>query len=638
MLIHKQSEIVEDMFLSIKEKKLYNIPTGTGKTYILLALAKKIIQALGKKVIISTSTNQLVREFYDVSQKHTFNFKEDSVSIQIGKLNYIDYQSYLFYRNNKELEDYITEDSLQNYDTFIISQNKENLFLDIFHKIVKYKDIASMGVVSELLSRKTTSSKLFNSEISITNHFFLINSIRNVKDDFFDKYVVLMDETHLIGEVAQTTLSNDFSLFSTKISLSKIKQELTNLSDFAGKVAMQKNINTINTSLLKMLYSYSNLDNLNRIEKADKTDEYIQRVFNFNKTKSLSSLKKQIKKRRESLKSKEVGIFLKEIESIDRIEKSYHANKNYVSLSYTPSRGYPLLSSFSENPLGFLNRILWRKLKYFVGVSATISPSFEPNEKEFNYSLKRIGMLGQSKDIEFYEKFFPKELVKIYLPNKKSPEYISVYDENFNIENDPYHSYIIEYIHKHHHNKNSIIFCGGYKEANILAELYTKSFDDMKIHKANRLQTSTQTLEDFKQNGGLLFATRDYGIGVSLKGKLLENIFILRLPYPVATGFQWQMLKKKSMNFFMTNIKYEMLISLMQLLGRLQRSEVDSGSIHLLDKRYFTNVPLKKKIDKVLSYYGIIMDVNIFSKKKDGKLNIKDRKKSLQNLDEIFLL
>jgi len=634
MLIHNQSEIVEDMFLSIKEKKLYNIPTGAGKTYILLALAKKVTEELGKKVVISTSTNQLVREYYDVSQNHTFNFKKDSVKIQIGKLNYIDYQSYIFYKNNKELEDYITKDSLLEYDNFIKDQDKTNLFLDIFHKMVEYKEIESKNLVNELLCRKTTSSKLFDNNISITNHFFLVNSIRSVKEDFFEDYVVLMDETHLIGDVAQTTLSNNFSLFSTKISLSKIKSELIELSDFTGKVAMLKNIDTISTFLLKMLHAYSNEKKLKKNEVEDKEEEYIQKVLKLNKMKSISSLKKQIEKRKKDLDIREVRFFLNEIGNIDGIEKSYNFNKKYVNLSYTPSRGYPLLSSFSENPLGYLNRLLWKRLKYFIGVSATISPSFEPNKKESNYALSRIGIIGQSNDIKFYDKIFPREAIEIYLPDKKSPEFTNVYDDKFDIDDDPYHSYIVDYLHNHHNNKNSIVFCGGYKEVNILSELYKQEYDDIKVHKANKQQTSTQILEDFKQEGGLLFATRDYGIGISLKEKLLENIFILRLPYPITKGFQWETLKNKNINNFMVSIKYEMLISLMQFLGRLQRTKTDSGSVYLLDKRYFTNISLKKKIDKILNYYGII--VNQKKPKQENSIKIKDRNESLQKLDDIF--
>jgi len=636
MLINNQNAIVEDMFMSLKDKKLFNIPTGVGKTYIFIELAKRIIKRLNKKVIISTSTNQLVKEFYSVAENH-FQFPINNMKIQIGKSNYLDYNQYIFFRRNGELEELIEESSLKSFDKSIENDDKEQIFFDDFHQHIQYKDIASKEYVIELLKKRSGDTDVFTTDLTLTNHFFLISSIKHSKINIFDDYVVLMDETHTMGEVAQTILSKDFSLFSTKISLNRLNKELTDIEDFVGKEAIKKNIRTLMATTGKMLLRYSCEFKLDNSATEKDTIKYLSRIEEFSNNKTVQTLQKQLLKK-EKLFGREAKILINELGNIKNIVQSGTKDIKYINLSYTPSRGYPLLSSFSENPLGFLNRILWQKLQFFVGVSATICPSFNPNKKEIAYSLARIGLLGESKEIEFYDKFFPKELIDIYTPDKEAPDYVSIYDDNFDKENSIYHQYIVNYIHKNHNNKNTIVFCSGYKEVEYLSNLYKILFDDVKIHNASKFQTSTQTLKEFRNVGGILFATRDYGTGVTLKGKLLENIFILRLPYPITSNYKWELLKKKSMNTFMTHIKYEMLITLMQWLGRLQRTTKDEGSIYLMDKRYFSSLQLKSKIDNILNYYGVLKDISgIESKNKDiGTIDENDRKMALCELDKLL--
>ena len=622
--------------MSLKEKKLFNIPTGVGKTYIFIALAIKIMERLGKRVIISTSTNQLTKEFYDVAKEH-FKIPTEDIKIQIGKSNYLDYNQYLFYRQSGELEELIQKESLEDFDKLAKKLDKEQIFLYDFNQTVEYKDIASEQHINELLMKKNSNSDLFESQITFTNHFFLVSSFKNIKKDIFDDYVVLMDETHVIGEVAQAILSKDFSVFSTKISLGRLNKEISQMEDFVGKEAIKKNIRTLIAMTNKIILKYSNINSLDKIADEDKTLSYIERIREFAESKATQTLKKQLSAR-EKIFSREAKIFIKEISNIESIMYSSSKDLKYVNLSYTPSRGYPLLSSFSENPLGFLNRILWQKLQYFVGVSATICPSFQPTEKEKRYALARIGLLGESKEIVFYEKFFPKEKIAIYTPDKDAPDYTSVYDDSFDEKNSVYHQYIVNFIRKNHNNKNTIVFCSGYKEAEYLASLYKKLFDDVEVHYANKNQTSTHTLIEFKKSGGVLFATRDYGTGVTLKGELLENIFILRLPYPITNNYKWEMLRKQNMNTFLSSIKNEMLITLMQWLGRLQRTAEDEGSIYLMDKRYFSSKQLKKKIDDILKYYG---DVKTDSKAKskakaDNIIKTSERESAISELDSLL--
>jgi len=197
-----------------------------------------------------------------------------------------------------------------------------------------------------------------------------------------------------------------------KISLNRLGREVSELDDFVGKEAIKKNLWSLNTAVNKMLLKHSNSNGLDTIASEDTIKAYLKRVEELSKNKTAQTLKKQLSKR-EKLFSREAKIFTQELNNIESIINLSRRDIKYINLSYTPSRGYPLLSSFSENPLGFLNRVLWKKLQYFIGVSATICPSFHPTEKEKIYALRRIGLLGESSEIIFYDKFFPKEKISI---------------------------------------------------------------------------------------------------------------------------------------------------------------------------------------------------------------------------------
>ena len=639
VLINDQKEIVDNIFNNLSNHKLHNIPTGKGKTFILLAVAKKVKEELGKKVIISTSTNQLVKEFMSVSQEYDFDIDKDNIEIQIGKSNYIEYSSYIYSLESGELEQYITKESLEEYNKFIKqNNNNETLFFMDFNEIVCYKDIAFEETVKKILVKTNSKNKkIFQSDITITNHFFLISSLMNTKNFELDDYAVLLDEVHLMGEVAETVLSNRFSVFGAKLDLIRLKTELKKSEDFVGKQSMIKNIDTARVAFNRILTSFSDRDKTGSSGDNETKAKFTNKLANIVNSRNTKALVKQIDKNKKRLSISGGVDFAYSLKEFSNIFDSFRVNERFIEMGFTPSLGYPLLVSFRENPLGMLNKKLWSKLKYFSGVSATVSPSFSPNEKQLNYALKRLGMLLSDKDIsiEFYNKYFPKELIKVHKPRKNMPAYKNVYAEDFNINNSEYHKYIIDFIHKNHNNKNSIIFCGGYKEAELLSGLYLTFYNDMNILKANKQQKSFQTINDFKKQGGLLFATRDYGVGVSLKAELLENLFVLRLPYPIVTGFKWEILRKRNRNTFFANMNYEMLISLMQLLGRLQRSKTDKGSIFLLDERYNSNRKLKSRIDEVLEFYGEIQEEENTQK----KVTLEEKRKNLEDtLTDIIII
>ena len=116
-------------------------------------------------------------------------------------------------------------------------------------------------------------------------------------------------------------------------------------------------------------------------------------------------------------------------------------------------------------------------------------------------------------------------------------------------------------------------------------------------------------MSKFKQQGGLLFAVRNYNTGLSLEGEMLENLYILKFPFVDFTTKKWQEIKENSAGMFYIKNEREMLIALMQTLGRVQRTKNDKGDIYILDGKY-NRFPSsrKEKIKAILKEYGILVE------------------------------
>jgi Rad3-related DNA helicase len=171
-----------------------------------------------------------------------------------------------------------------------------------------------------------------------------------------------------------------------------------------------------------------------------------------------------------------------------------------------------------------------------------------------------------------------------------------------------------------------MVLCGGYQEAKFIASLFNKKYPLVNILIANINEKTTTTIEKFKNKGGILFATRNYNTGVSLENKLLEKLYLLNFPYPIFTTYRWFSLKNKKPEIYFQEYTNEMLIALMQTLGRLQRTEKDSGDIYILDNRY-KKAKYKKtlsRILKIIDYYGVRAEEldrvkNLLTEKEDKK-------------------
>jgi Rad3-related DNA helicase len=622
-----QDELSEDMVKNIFDFKMYEAPTGFGKTHVLLKTAAKLLKKYGKKVIISTVNNKLVRDMYETSQSHDFGMGADAFSIIIGKSNYIDTNKLNRLVETGEIFDFITQESYQDWLNTI--QKDEALFFDALDEKAIYLDQARAKEFQSLVvfeNKPVEASDFATSIVSITNHFYLLYRAAIVKNIDLSEYFILLDEVHEISNVAENVFEASFSPFNLKNLSSRLLKEIdksdvswkgkktfeSSLSNVIRKMdnIVQSGIMHANDNIGDYIISGKVFETLSKtVSDYYQSDAFIE--FNATTNKAL-----QIFDRDKNRFTAERGLIFaikKELSELSSVARSKKSNANGIYLS--PTKGYPTYKTLTDNPLAVLHFEFWEKLHGFAGLSATLLVDTKNNEKGHTYAYRRLGINHKkASPIKQYNRVFPKENVTVYMPDESFIDPISI-DGDAELRTE-WILFVVEYIKNHYEGKNTLVMSGGYSEAKLLAEALAIALPNENIiYTSPQIQTS-QTIRQFEREGGILVGIRNYGTGISLVGEKLQKLFLLRLPYPIFTSKKWLDLKQRQPEYYWGKFINEMLIAFRQTLGRLQRTPTDSGDIYILDSRIFSrgkkgkgkysNPEIKRRVWYFAGQYGKI--------------------------------
>ena len=135
---------------------------------------------------------------------------------------------------------------------------------------------------------------------------------------------------------------------------------------------------------------------------------------------------------------------------------------------------------------------------------------------------------------------------------------------------------------------------------------------------------NNMSIKKFKESkNGVLFASGAMWEGVDCTGDCLSSVIITRLPFPIRNATTEQ--KKKAypnvIEFINTYAVPEMIIKLRQGVGRLIRTENDTGVISILDSRATCGF-YSDKIARVLKKYPRVSslgEIETFIKNVKGK-------------------
>lgn len=131
---------------------------------------------------------------------------------------------------------------------------------------------------------------------------------------------------------------------------------------------------------------------------------------------------------------------------------------------------------------------------------------------------------------------------------------------------------------------------------------------------------SIYPIDSFRQSrNGVLFASGNCWEGIDIPGDILSPLIIVKLPFVVPDPIsEYEQTLYESVDEYKEQVVLpEMIIRLKQGVGRLIRSETDTGDITILDSRVKEGGNYRGKVLRALSDFSVadsIFDVERFLK------------------------
>jgi Rad3-related DNA helicase len=601
----------QDKFKKIALRKMRDkfffaeIPTGAGKSVISADIAETLALQQEKKIIISTNTNQLAKEIADLlaNKNPKINFNTSVTScIAIGKNNYFNTE-----KINDEVKDlFVDKRQLEEYIEFIKNKSGYWYLFDMLFLNVKI-DEDNKQIVKNLIAedekRKSYMTDIGESDISVTNHSYLLYKTQN-KEFNINDYIVIFDEAHAILESAENALTSSFSVFRLKTLIDMILRHISNKKE-KGFPAGIKNLFYIRKFCKKIIDKYSN---------DVCVGEYYAKnsVIAMSIRQELAALLKRPELRRaekfvKTLNMPTVNLFNSEIGELHMLNSKQSDIRVYCS----PQKGYPTLHFLKKNIASELFFKFWSKLDGCLGMSATLTAG--DDEAGRNYIYYRLGFNIKTKDdsisaiveskkdlVHIMSHIFKREQANIFIVKKT---YSPPVKKDGQINNKWAEDCALTIINTYA-GENTLVLTGSFEEVDLISKnLAERNIKNLII--AERGKSTYSKVEEFKEKGGILIGTRNYGTGLDLPGKELTKLYITKLPFPVMNSRRFLDIKEKSSDSAFLLGKREMILNLRQYIGRLIRSSHDKGDIYILDSRLWDS-KYHRSVKKILEDYGIL--------------------------------
>ena len=275
--------------------------------------------------------------------------------------------------------------------------------------------------------------------------------------------------------------------------------------------------------------------------------------------------------------------------------KAFHRANNLNIWTEADENGILSLCCSPKNIGAVLHDMVWDKDCSHVLTSGTMSDG-----TDFSFFMKENGIDRLPKRLvetsSTQSPFDYGNHTRLYIPDNMpypdidNPEYIKAIADQ-----------VVRLVYAT--NGHSAVLFTSYKVLNAVYE-QTKdrlsAFDIFCMIRSNRT-----AIQDFKKStNGVIFASGSMWEGVDCIGDTLSSVIIVKLPFPRRSAVMEQ--KKAESNdihdFIRRYATPEMLIKLRQGVGRLIRSESDTGLISILDSRAATGEH-SLRVAKVLQQY-----------------------------------
>ena len=624
-----QLDLATEMLSGLETKNvaLMEAEVGTGKThaYIIAVIIYNLFHDVNSTTLISTSTialqkaitEEYIPQISDILMKHRIIRKPLDFAVRKGKSHYIcdiKLKTYLSsLEKNKSQRDETLIKTLKKLS--LVSEREIDLDTYPLTRYVKDR-ICVTNKCNALCSRydtcrfiRFTNGCLYHKYyFQIANHNYVFADIMSYRP-LLPKYkVIVFDEAHKLYDVAK-------QMYGCYLSTAEFAELITYIEGCNAK-ALNEFCDLINTDYTRLFRRIAvnpdKAEHLSERKDLDIDDYCIGYIRNIIETLECvadtvydcDEIKIHIKKRRIrkmalNIKSK-LEIFL----APQQLVTWYEYNNNAYRLCAIPK---DLSKQIYTN--------LWDREVLSVLTSGTLSAN-----GDFGLMKNKLGIdyMYSDKIAETSKKspFDYKQNALIYIPeyipfpNIKREGYIkAVTDE-------------IDRLLKATYGHSLVLFT-SYRLMEIVFNNISKNKYDYPFFIMGRGRIDA--LCDFKISGnGVLFASDAAGEGVDIVGDTLSNLIVVKLPFAVPDPIsKYEQSIMGGLDNYLKNINTpNMIIKLKQYVGRLIRSEHDTGVVAILDSRVnstgkYRNIVLESLFDADVTNNITSVERFIMEKKKE---------------------
>lgn len=613
-LRHEQMSISKAMYRTLNGKLLgiCEAEVGCGKTlaYLVAALVARTrlpSYKMTKPITIATSSIELqssivekdIPRLSEILYEHDIIYKPLKVVLRKGKEHYMCYSRYNAFMNelkahpikNKKLIAFFENNKFEkrgfDLDKIKLPQNiKEKICVKGSCSRCPFADKCRYG---NFLQECQYDS---NIDIQVTNHNLYLASRKNSHEILRSSSFVIIDEAHKFKDAA-------LDIFGTRISSKEVKSFIRATSELIKEGTIEPQYRIVVMDLKKEIKSLFSSIKKYVVDEDDESNDTLVELTEREKIKiyKIITLLNDLESKERIVGSEYKYWLTSLIEAFVSFTHTYDSN---VWVERTEADGIVLCSN-PKNIGSILYEKVWNKDSKHILTSGTMS-----DDKSFNYFKEQNG-INMINSEYLFEKTTPspfnyKDHTRLYIPkDMPTPDntegyYKAIADRVVSL---------IKVTNGH----TAVLFT-SYK---MLWAVYDFAKDRLKKYELFVMNRGDGTaIKNFKNSkNGVLFASGAMWEGVDCPGDCLSSVIITKLPFPIRNA-QMEQRKKECKDTFDFINRYatpEMIIKLRQGVGRLIRTETDTGLVSILDARA-TDSFCSKNVRSVLAKYPTVTSMN----------------------------
>lgn len=439
---------------------------------------------------------------------------------------------------------------------------------------------------------------LLNLDFQVTNHNMYLMSQKTKTDDrpplLRESCFVVVDEAHKFKEAAEDTFGERIGEKDIERYVSSVKILCSPNNDKAKYKEHLANLLKESNDLFSSLHSLRHRNDIDE-ERGSIIALSAYQTGKLHKIVSLIDKVENMKVKRNYGIAVTGGYLKTAIAALNKISKS-------TVWIDTDENGSLSLCCTPKNINNILRKKVWDRNISHVLTSGTISDGTDFDYFKAENGLDEIPrrLLLESRTESPFDYanhtrlYIPKDMP---IPNNDSEDYFkTIADEIYKIIKAT--------------NGHTAILFTSYKTLSLVHDLLKErlqEYDTICMTRSNK-----NAITDFKKSeNGILFASGSMWEGVDCVGDCLSSVIIVRLPFPMRSALMEERKETcESVGAFVDRYcTPNMLIKLRQGVGRLIRSEGDTGVVSILDPRA-TSKSYAAKVSQALRKYPQLDTVN----------------------------